>query len=101
MAPKSLKDLDIVVDELYHRGSGGVLTRASHWLKQKKNYMKFKIFHVESMISTCIGVCRCMDFIWLKWLEMLLKFKGPIRNVRNIYRGIYSFKKQKIGGKGI
>lgn len=47
----------------------------------KKNCIEFKIFHVESMILACIGACRCVDFVDLKWLEILLKFKGPVRNL--------------------
>lgn len=52
--------------------------------KQKKNSIEFMIFHVEITISASIDTSRDNDFIGLKWLKMLLRYKELIRSTKNL-----------------
>lgn len=93
---KNLKDFVITSCKLYRRGSGGVLAQALSLIKAKEELCRVYDFLFAILISVCIDVCKDTDFIDLKWLNMLLKYKMLINNAWNFSMyGIFIHSKGK------
>lgn len=52
-----------------------MLARTLSLMKLKKNCIGSMIFYMEKMTFAFIGPCRDNDFIGLKWLEILLRWR--------------------------